>query len=399
MKYIISLSIIIIFTSCQMILYPSAWVQEESDPTIKYNTKISDNDIFWPVQPILADSILVTATRDRITFTNIFTDETINVIESKTEGYIVRYTGNGYNIPTILNNKTIYHQDSKGVLMAIDAKTGDIKWISKGIGRWVKEPIFENGIIYIASSYGLISLSEKTGEKRWSIKKSNWNFIIPEIISHNTDYIIAYESNKMLFSIAKEDGKINWMKEMKVNSAITSDSTVICTTNNKLIYFNMMSGEEESSTRFKYNLMLLNYNNKTYGVSSNGSVFSIKNSQVEKLYEDKYAYTSVISISENSIVIQGSSTFGRIELFSFDLDRNKLEWERRISRPLVIKPIYKDDYIFITTQMEGIVKMNRFNGEIISTYNNESINKGDSIDTDGIIFMSIKDGKLNILKK
>ena len=399
MKFIFSISIILFLTSCQMIQSPVSWVQQESISTTKHNTEISTTSNTRYVQPILYDSILVTTSNKKIIFTNIFTRETINIIKSKTDGYVVGHEGNGYVIPTILNKNTIYHIDNKGTLIALNSKTGKLKWTNNDIGRWVVKPIFENETIYIASSYGLICLSEKTGEEKWSIRYTdkirNYGEVV--IIGNNADNIIAYDKNE-LFSVSKVNGKINWMKETNVYSAIPYQSNIIYTTSKKIIYLDIITGEEVSSISSKSKLRLSKYNNEIFAISDNGSVFSINKTQIEKLYTGSLIRCEPINIYENILVIEGYTKFGYVKLFAFNLEKIKLIWNNELSLPIPIKPIYRNRHLYITTQY-GIVKLNIFDGEIISTYNNENINNGESIDVDGLIFMRLFEDNLYISKQ
>ena len=406
MKYIISLSIIIIFTSCAPIK-PSIWVQQsETNTNLQVEIDIKGIE---PISPlIITDSVLVITSKDRLSFINTKTNKTIKTIEVKTDvsGLLNRSSGWwGYYSPTIFNDKTIYHFDNNETLRAFDINTGNLKWCKNGIIRPAKNPIFENDKIYFSSESGTFAIDKRNGEIKWKVASEESRIEGVMMEGNCSKCVIVKEIGRRLLAISKSNGDIIWSKDLHIESALflEEESRVIFSSikKNKIYYIDAMSGDDIVS--FESNGVGFNkffiYDNQIYNSSNKRltRVDLINKKEVEVLKNTRDIFSEP-QIFNNLIISKSLNIFKKPELYAINVNNSKLEWSIIVNN-LTLQPICKNNSIFIIKNNE-IIQADVNTGVIKKRYNNDDVRSAREIrNTSSLYFISIKDGKLNILKK
>lgn len=393
MKNIFTFLLILLIASCKVIP-TSTWVQLNASGLESFKEEINTENSRPYLQPILFDSTLIITGKNKLTFTNIYTKKIINTVEHGT-GRAPMGGIMGFLTPTILNKETIYHNDQWKGLIALDARTGKTKWKNDYNCFWVFDPIFDNGTIYITDNHGLIAISEKTGKKKWSIKKDKLQGFI--ILYNDINNLIVLSIEHRIFSISKEDGKINW-EVLGVKSAIPmiKNYEIICSYKNKITSINIETGKENWLKKTDTKFWLYNNKNGEIFGGYKKSVYSINKTNIDEIFKFSNQPHKILVIKDNHIVVEDYG-INKIELYSINTQTKKLEWNIQLKSYTPNKPILIDNIMYYTN-IEGIIKVNLDTGKI-KQYNNRSVYNEDLIETDSLIFMSILNNKLTILKK
>jgi outer membrane protein assembly factor BamB len=363
------------------------------------------------VQPIVIDSIIVIASKKKLDIIDYDNNQVIKSFKLKTsirnsswtldfEGYYRPITFQ----PLLSNKNTIYHVERLSTLRAIDVRTGNVKWVRSDIGNYFVRPIFENGNIYFTRLNKLFSISEETGNINWSLVTNKVNPISKEmmIIENTTKNVIVLDNNSNMFSVSKSSGKIIWKNDLEILSALSlkNKSEIICLTkDNQIQYLSKENGKIIRS---------INSNIKndfdSHFVSSDESIFLIYEKEISKIDLINKKEVEIYNTSKSSIflpfvynnhIVYLDSHLSKF--VSINLENGNIGWGFKITR-FIPFPISENNSMFLIG--DGVVSRVDLNtGKIISNYTNESIEKNENIDIEGLILMSIKDGKLSIYKK
>lgn len=107
------------------------------------------------------------------------------------------------------NNGTVYVGNLDGVLVAVDALTGEKKWTFTAGGPIQATPTVANGLVYIASwDKKLYALDAATGVKKWEFAGAGMNQPYGAVMV--ADGLVYVNSSNILFALDATNGAKKW---------------------------------------------------------------------------------------------------------------------------------------------------------------------------------------------
>ncbi len=98
----------------------------------------------------------------------------------------------------------IFASNEYARLVALDAKTGEIKWEDDEYLPEVASPVAANGLLFIATSYGVFACYDaKTGDKLWEQEFGNGFYASP-VIAGNKIYALDTDGEVHIMEVSRE---------------------------------------------------------------------------------------------------------------------------------------------------------------------------------------------------
>ena len=357
MKIFYFFIILFLFQSCSFVNKTGIWKNENSDlqknnETFNEFKKLSiKNEIFDKIIPIQSNNkFTLTKPIKAEIWTDIFYNQTnnlnnfsykeLNQISFKSK----KLTKNQINDYIIFKDQYIFLNDSKGNIIIFS--------------------INDNELILKFNFY----------KKKYKKIKKYLNFIVENniiYISDNLGYLYAFDYYKK---------KIIWAKNYKIpfrsNLKITKDKLITSNQNNNLYFFNKYNGDVLTSipteetiikNQFKNNLSLDKEN--LYYLNTFGSLYSInlQNSKVNwflnladslNINSSNLFIGSKIIYSENKVIVSSNN-------FTYIINSKTGTIDYKFNFTALVKPIVIDKYLFLITNNNLLITMNKSNGKII----------------------------------
>ncbi|GAB3019365.1 hypothetical protein GCM10027185_15670 [Spirosoma pulveris] len=110
----------------------------------------------------------------------------------------------------LLSGGTVYFGGSDGLLYAIDASKGTLKWKYSSDAPFYTSPIWLNAAVYVGDANGsLLAINDSTGALKWKIHDS---FTIHAGISTDQKLLfVPYDGPATLAAYSPVDGKKRWL--------------------------------------------------------------------------------------------------------------------------------------------------------------------------------------------
>jgi outer membrane protein assembly factor BamB len=245
----------------------------------------------------------------------------------------------------IVADHKVFGMDSHGHVVAIDLKSGNKLWTAETspsgesgetLGGGV---VYDNGVIYAATSFGdVIAFDVKDGKKLWSSHVTTPIRIAPTV---KDGRIFAVSISNELFALNAKDGEVLWTHAgLPETTGLLGGGTPAIEGNTIVVTYS--SGEI-------YGLRVENgYQLWNDALSSSMSIDSI---------------SSITHIRARPVIYQGIvyvvSHGGKIA--AIDLNTGIRLWNRDLSG--IRTPAVHNDYIFLITNVNELICMNRHTGE------------------------------------
>ena len=159
-------------------------------------------------------------------------------------------TGGAIWSTPVVNNGTVYFGSLDHNLYAVDATTGQTKWVFKASGEIAATPLVFSGIVYIGSlDNKLYAVYADTGQLKWVFEEAgNW-FWSNALYSNGTIY--AGSLDHYVYAIDAGNGTPAWPEPFKTSGRILSSPLVIGATlvvaseDGKVFGINLIDGSEK----------------------------------------------------------------------------------------------------------------------------------------------------------
>lgn len=155
-------------------------------------------------------------------------------IKNFTNGKISYYDGKGLNTPpsfadansTSLNRGIVFASTGYNMVIAVDAKSGDILW-QKTLGAIpISAPISDGSQVFVTTNDNkTYALNIKNGEINWihsGILKAAGILGAANPVSYKNYVIVAYSSGE-IYVLNKKSGEVGWVYDLNINKADSSD--------------------------------------------------------------------------------------------------------------------------------------------------------------------------------
>ncbi|QMW01734.1 PQQ-binding-like beta-propeller repeat protein [Spirosoma foliorum] len=128
---------------------------------------------------------------------------TITAEDGSTQAYLTTVT-----VEKPVNNGTVYVGNLDGVLVAVDALTGDKKWSFTAGGAIESTPTVANGLVYVASwDKKLYALDAATGAKKWEFETNKIHPFAAPMVANG---IVYYGGDPYLYALDALTGAKKW---------------------------------------------------------------------------------------------------------------------------------------------------------------------------------------------
>ena len=247
----------------------------------------------------------------------------------------------------LYSKEGIFFIDNKNNLKIYDYNLKIIKSIF-----FLKNSISKKSNFFINKNNNFIFIATSDG-RLFSINFKNNNIVWKlnlgaPIISNIEIYfnkIFFINSNSKIYSINTDNGKINWSYETVSENFKSKKSFKLIIKKNIMIFSN--DNADLIAIDLKTNSILWNINLQNFSLISEAKLFEI----IDILFKDDYLY---VSTNQNNLL--------KINIFN-----GKINWKKNIS--IQTKPIFYDNFIFFINMKNFFVCINLNNGQLFLSKN------------------------------
>jgi outer membrane protein assembly factor BamB len=205
----------------------------------------------------------------------------------------------------------LYFGSSDGNFYAIDAKSGNGRWMFRTGGAVTSSPAVAEGVAYFASRDGfLYAVDTRTGKQRWRVSlgkdlgdQNYWDYFLSSpVVVNRTLYIGGGDG--MVRALDSQSGKVRWTFDAKARvratPAVSGDNVVFATMSGHVYALNTKDGTQ----RWKF---------ATQGA----------NNKFEDQGNDTTSVSASPSISDGVVVVGGRDGFA----YGVNLADGSLRWK------------------------------------------------------------------------
>ena len=251
----------------------------------------------------------------------------------------------------LYSKEGIFFIDNKNNLKIYDYNLKIIKSIF-----FLKNSISKNSNFFINKNDDFIFIATSDG-RIFSLNFNNNNIVWKlnlgaPIISNIEIYsnkIFFINSNSKIYSINTDNGKINWSYETVSENFKSKKSFKLIIKKNIMIFSN--DNADLIAIDLKTNSILWNINLQNFSLISETKLFEI----IDISFKDDYLY---VSTNQNNLL--------KINIFN-----GKINWKKNIS--IQTKPIFYDNFIFFINMENFFVCINLNNGQLFLSKNLNSL--------------------------
>ena len=154
--------------------------------------------------------------------------------------------------PVLHDDLVIATTFSPGHVCAVSKQTGERRWMRR-LPYYAHKPIFASGYLFCGDSRSIVSLSPRSGKKRWKFmpyaERGEWIYSLPVFSS---DFVFSGDRDGMFTCLNAQSGKVIWSVETSevqnasVNAtALAFEDLIITATNAKLVLaYEQATGKE-----------------------------------------------------------------------------------------------------------------------------------------------------------
>ncbi len=343
---------------------------------------IDENAIFWNSTPLLINNSLYVGVTDDAEGRNggIAKFNAAN-------GEFEQFYRSGYSIKNTLfyNDSTIYGNDTRGNIFAIDADNLSLKWlvpaVSGGIPPINNGVAFADGVLYAGWSYDLKAIT-KNGEVIW--RNTHWrgSHSFAGTITLADNLVISSSNFRGFYANSKTDGSLIWQrKERPTNytsaTAVFADDLIWIKGQLAVHAVEPSRGKDVHKYELKKDIQaaapVVVLADKIVVPSSNDGIFAIDRNSGEVIWNfnklnvgliDTIPYRrgyktieAPISVTSNTVWFAALDGF----LYGVDLANGQLRQKINLEAPAVAAPLVLKDRVYVVTFGRNIhaFKVNR----------------------------------------
>lgn len=346
-----------------------AWSENVGDGVSKYYSQL---------QPAIDDKVIYVAARNGevkaldINNGNELWATDLSGHESNLLNRSARLSG---GISLAIN--TLFIGTENAQVFALDAKTGEIKWLAKVTGEILAQPVYEKGLVVIHTTRGdLIALSSDTGEEVWNLSNAQPKLTLrgsatPSIAQGGVIYGRAdgYVAATLLTNgqplwqvpVARAFGatELDRLVDADMQPVILNGIVYALAYNGNLVAIDLLKGEQLWSRKYAgyrditiagLDIFLTDYRGYIYSVDRNDGEQRWVNKQLE------YRNITGATIANDLIVI------GDAEGYLHWLDRETGEFVAQQdldSSGLYMRPIANATHLYLQTRSGKIIAIEK----------------------------------------
>jgi outer membrane protein assembly factor BamB len=273
--------------------------------------------------------------------------------------YDTKNNVNNFTSAGAVEKETIYETTSSGVLFALNANTGSLKW-RVSVGENPTAPVIHEGLIFVGHTKGL-SVFSKHGEKQWEVPTAGAILSSPVVIEND---VLFGDSLGNLYSFAALDGQEHW--RMKCSDEISLSSTY-----DENIYFS--SGKSCYAASRETHTILWSFDSEgritsaplyagdvVYVASWDNYVYALdaETGAVQWKYQAGWGF-DVSPVVSNGVLFVGSVDNN---LYALQAD-GTVRWVFTCKAGIHSSPIVYGDYVFFGSDDGRVYAVNQSTGE------------------------------------
>ena len=276
-----------------------------------------------------------------------------------------------------LGANTLYIGTENAQVFALDADSGDIKWVTKVTGEVIAQPVYDNGFVIIHTSRGdLTALNSNTGEKVWTLPNAQPKLTLrgsatPSISQGGVVYGRAdgyvsaalLESGQPLWQIpvARPFGatELDRLADADMKPVIVNGVVYALAYNGNLVAIDLLKGEQLWSQKYSGYSDISVSGRDIFLTDYRGYVFAINRNNGEQRWVNKeLAYRNVtgVTVANDFIVVGDAEGY----LHWIDRETGKFVAQQDLdSDGIYIEPIATGTHLYLQTRSGDLIAIEK----------------------------------------
>jgi outer membrane protein assembly factor BamB len=281
--------------------------------------------------------------------------------------------------PTLIED-TIYQGNAADGLVAIDQKSGHIRW-RKDIKNGVNSGAVESkGVIYFGGNDGqFYALKASNGHMVWTFPTQAETLSAP-VLDGNSIYFLA--DNGTIYSLNANTGKMNWSYTQRDNAAINIRASSSPVIDGAFVYVGFSDGtfscfdKNKGFLKWERNLAIpqerfkdigstaVIQNDSIYISTYSGNLFSIKKTNGEINWKTEEGSPYAVTIEGNKIFYSTTNK----KVLALDRQTGKELWTFNVKSGVATQPTYYKEMLIFGTSEGAVEIVSSNDGKLIGHY-------------------------------
>ncbi len=286
-----------------------------------------------------------------------------------------RFTApNDVTSPPLLAGDALIFGDREGVVWALDASRGDVRWTFT-IGRpIVATPAVAGGIVYVAGGTRVYALTLREGLYLWSRAANDLIDASPLVIG---DLLLFGSEDGVFYTLDARTGSMRWRFETgsPIVSAAAGTTGVVCfgTTDGTLFALSPETGdllweaELEGSIRTNPTMVAGNLYVPLNGGSGGGRVVAMNAGDGSVLWQTHVHGEISAALAADEALYAGTSLG---DLLALDRQTGAIRWQVRFENDEPNAPLIVDNWVIVTTTSGSMAILDKSTGQEMMTLQN-----------------------------
>lgn len=262
--------------------------------------------------------------------------------------------------------QTLYFGTENGLVVALDAESGELNWQQKVKGEVLASPVVDEGIVVVNTGSGILyGLDAQTGEQKWFFESEVPPLTLRGIAAPtiNAGAAIVGTANGKVATVVLESGQVAW------------EQTVAAAT-----------GTTELERMVDIDSQALVLGGVVYVISYNGTLAAIELRSGRVIWKREYRSYRRISIDGNRLFVVDSNS----QVYALDRRNGVESWTQTMLRGRELTAATPlSDYIVVGDKFGYLHWIRQSDGEIVAR-----LEVGDDDEDEGIYAAPVSKGSM-----
>ncbi len=262
--------------------------------------------------------------------------------------------------------QSVFFGTENGLVVALDAETGDVKWQQKVKGEVLAKPIAEEGFVIVNTGSGILyGLDAETGEEKWVYESEVPPLTLRGIAAPtvNAGAAIVGTANGKLSAVILESGQVAWEQVVAAPTGTTELERLVDIDSQALVLGGVV-----------------------FTISYNGTLAAVELRTGRIIWKREYRSYRRISLDGNTLFVVDSNS----QLYALDRRSGVELWTQTTLRGRDLTAATPmDTYIVVGDKFGYLHWLRQSDGEIVAR-----IEVGGDDEEEGIYAAPIRNGKV-----
>jgi outer membrane protein assembly factor BamB len=271
---------------------------------------------------------------------------------------------NNFTSSGCVQNDTLYETTSSGVLFALNANTGGLRW-RVSVGANPTAPVAYNDVVFIGDADGLSAFSD-AGDRQWKVRTTDTIISRPILMEDN---VVCADSQGNVYLFAVSNGQEQWSLKFSNETYLsaTYDENIYLTSGNNCYAVNRanhtIAWTFPSKGRITAAPVLSN--GTVYVASWDNFVYALDahTGIVKWSYQTGWGFDCPPAVSKGVIFVGALDN----NLYAFDED-GAVQWMFPCQAGIHSTPVPYGEYVFFGSDDGRVYAVNQANGEAIWSF-------------------------------